>query len=128
MASVFLLAAGCSTIPVDRMDGIAPPGDAARGREVFLSRDAGHCVICHVAPGVEVAGNVGPSLAGVGSRLDAGQIRLRVVDITRAIPDATMPAFHRTENLRNVASTYRGKPVLAAQQVEDVVAFLATLK
>ena len=110
------------------MDPIAGPGDAVRGREVFVSRDAGHCVICHAAPGIEVAGNVGPSLAGVGSRLDAGQIRLRVVDITRAVPEATMPAFHRTGNLRNVAAPYRGKPVLAAQQVEDVVAWLATLK
>jgi L-cysteine S-thiosulfotransferase len=110
------------------MQPIAPVGDATRGREVFIAREAGHCVICHAAPGITVAGNVGPSLAGVGSRLDAPQIRLRVVDITRAIPDATMPAFHRTQDLRNVAAAYRGKPVLSATQVEDVVAWLATLK
>src|SRR5437762_10221415 len=58
-------------------------GDIARGREIFLARDGGHCVLCHAAPGVSVAGNVGPSLAGVGSRLTSAQIRLRIVDITR---------------------------------------------
>ena len=110
------------------MEGLAAAGDAARGREVFVSREAGHCVICHAAPGIEVAGNVGPSLAGVGSRLDTAQIRLRVADITRVVPEATMPAFHRTENLRNVAAVHQGKPVLSARQVEDVVAWLSTLK
>lgn len=119
---------GCASVTADRLDALAAAGDATRGREVFVSRDAGHCVLCHAAPGIELAGNVGPSLAGVGSRLDAGQIRLRVADITRVVPDATMPAFHRTENLRNVAAVHQGKPVLSAQQVEDVVAWLATLR
>ena len=85
-------------------------------------------MLCHAAPGIDVAGNVGPPLGGVGTRLDPAQIRLRVADITRVKPDATMPSFHRVEDLRLVAAEYRGRPVLTGQQVEDVVAWLATLK
>ncbi|HEY2630639.1 MAG TPA: sulfur oxidation c-type cytochrome SoxX [Usitatibacter sp.] len=95
---------------------LASAGDAARGREVFVSRDAGHCVLCHEAPGIDTFGNVGPSLVGVGSRLTVPQIRLRVADITKVSPNATMPTFHGIEQV---------KPVLTGQQVEDVVAWLA---
>ncbi len=103
-------------------------GDPIRGREVFISRDAGHCVLCHTAPGIAVAGNVGPPLAGVGGRLTPAQIRLRIADITRVNPDAAMPAFHRLEDLRRVAGAYAGRPALDGQQVEDLVAWLGTLK
>lgn len=106
----------------------AAAGDPGRGREVFVAREAGHCVLCHAAPGADVAGNVGPSLAGIGSRLSPAQIRLRIADITRVNPEAAMPVFHRMEGLRRVASEYRGKPALSAQQVEDLVAWLSTLK
>ena len=117
------LAAACAAGP------LPSSGDPMRGREVFVSRDAGHCVLCHAAPGIDVAaGDVGPSLAGVGSRLGIGELRIRVADITRVKPDAAMPAFHRTEDLRRVPAAYRGKTVLTDQQLEDVVAFLATLK
>jgi L-cysteine S-thiosulfotransferase len=122
-----VVASGCAT-----MDGmnerLAQVGSATNGREVFVSRAGGHCVLCHSAPGVAVAGNVGPSLSGVGSRLSESQLRLRVVDITRVNPAATMPAFHRTEGLSRVTYAAVGKPVLSGQQVEDVVAFLGTLK
>ena len=106
----------------------APTADPARGREVFVSRDAGHCVLCHEVPGVEAFGNVGPALAGVGARLTVPQLRLRVADITKVNPDAAMPTFHRVEAMTRVASQYQGKPVLTGQQVEDVVAWLATLR
>jgi sulfur-oxidizing protein SoxX len=109
-------------------DAFAPSGDPVRGREVFASREGGHCVLCHAAPGIEVAGNVGPPLAGVGSRLAASQIRLRVADISRVNPSAAMPSFHRLGNLEHVAPEYRGRPVLTGQQVEDVVAFLASMR
>jgi sulfur-oxidizing protein SoxX len=109
----------CASVPV---------GDAARGREVFVSREAGHCVLCHTAPGIDSAGNVGPPLAGVGSRLTANEIRLRVSDMSKVNPDALMPAFHRTHDLRRVASQYAGKTVLTDAQLDDVVAYLATLK
>ena len=120
--------AGCATIPSDGLAPLAAPGDAARGREVFVSRDGGHCVLCHAVPGVASAGDIGPSLGGVGGRLDAARLRLRVADITRVKPDATMPSFHRTEGLHRVASRYAGQPALSAQQVEDLVAYLGTLK
>lgn len=107
---------------------LAAPGDAQRGREAFMAREGGHCVLCHAVPGAEVAGNVGPSLAGVGSRLTPAQIRLRIADITRVYPDSVMPTFHRTEGLRRVAPQLRGKPALSGQQVEDLVAWLSTLK
>ena len=130
-AAVFLAMASCATDPRPR-DAIeapfAPTADAARGREVFASRDVGRCVLCHGAPGIALAGNVGPSLAGVASRLTVGQIRLRIADITRVNPDAVMPTFHRIEGMVRVAPEYRGMPALDAQQVEDVVAWLATLK
>ena len=122
---------GCAgkNVVGDAMENsLAGPGDPARGREVFVAREGGHCVLCHSAPGVAVAGNVGPPLAGVGSRLSAGQLRLRVVDITRVNPDSAMPAFHRTEGLERVASSHAGRPALDAQQVEDLVAWLGTLR
>jgi sulfur-oxidizing protein SoxX len=121
--------AGCVAVPpADSMAPLAASGDATRGREVFVSREGGHCVLCHVVPGVDVAGDVGPALAGVGARLDAGQLRLRVADITRVKPDAAMPSFHRTQGLKRVAPGYAGKTALTAQQVEDIVAYLGTLR
>ena len=113
------VAVGCATVAA---------GDAARGREVFVSRDQGHCVVCHAVAGIQPAGNVGPPLDGVASRLTVEQLRQCVVDITRVRPDATMPAFHRTEGLTRVAANFRGRPVLTERQVDDVVAWLATLK
>ena len=125
---MFMGIAACGTVPTDAMnEPLAASGDAARGRESFVSRDGAHCVLCHSVPGASVAGNVGPSLAGVSSRLSAAQIRLRIVDITRVNPNATMPAFHRADGER-VAPQYAGRPALTGQQVEDLVAFLETLE
>jgi sulfur-oxidizing protein SoxX len=106
----------------------AEPGDAARGRSIVVNRDQGGCTLCHEVPGETRFGNIAPPLAGVGAKLSRGQLRLRVADSTRVNPDTPMPAYYRTEGLRQVAAAYRGKPVLSAQQVEDVVAYLATLK
>ena len=106
----------------------AEPGDAARGRSVMVNRDQGGCTLCHEVPGETRFGDIAPSLAGVGAKLSIGQLRLRVADSTRVNPDTPMPAYYRTEGLRQVAAAYRGKTVLTAQQVEDVVAYLATLK
>ena len=106
----------------------AEPGDAARGRSIVVSRDQGGCTLCHEVPGEKIFGNVAPTLAGVGAKLSAGQLRLRIADSTRVTPDTPMPSYYRTEGLRQVASPYQGRTILSAQQVEDVVAFLATLK
>jgi sulfur-oxidizing protein SoxX len=107
----------------------AASGDAVRGREIVIGRDA-NCLLCHSIPepAQRFMGNVAPSLAGVGSRLTPGQLRLRVVDPTRIKPDVVMPAYHRTHGLDRVMEQYRGKPVLDAQQIEDVVAYLSTLR
>jgi sulfur-oxidizing protein SoxX len=121
-----LLASACAS--TDRMPPLAAAGDPARGREVFVSRDGGHCVLCHRAPELAPAGNLGPPLGGIGSRLDAAELRMRVADITRVYPDSVMPTFHRAEGMTRVAGAYAGKPVLTAAQVEDLVAYLGTLR
>jgi sulfur-oxidizing protein SoxX len=122
-----VLGFGCATPSLEQAP-LGPPGDAVRGREVFVAREGGHCVLCHRAPGVAVAGDVGPALDGIGARLSPGEIRYRVVDITRVNPEAVMPAFHRTEGLSRVAPAYAGRPVLDARQVEDLVAYLGSLR
>lgn len=106
----------------------AEPGDAGRGRSIAVNRDQGGCTLCHEVPGETRFGNIAPSLAGVGARFSPGQLRLRIADSSRVNPNTPMPAYYRTEGLTQVASAYRGKPVLTAQQVEDVVAWLAALK
>jgi len=108
----------------------ATPGDAARGRNVVIERDKGHCILCHAVPDPEVkfAGNVAPPLNGVARRLTAAQIRGRIADPTRHDRDTVMPAYFRTEALRRVAKPYAGKTVLSAQDVEDAVAYLSTLR
>lgn len=104
------------------------PGNAVRGEDVFVSRDQGHCVLCHKVNGLdaEFQGTVGPDLTGIGSRLGAGQIRYRIIDAQRIWPDTVMPAYYRTEGLRQVGREFEGKPALTAQQIEDLVAFLQT--
>lgn len=129
LAALLLAAVSGTAAADDAIDAaLAGPGDAVRGREVFRARDQGHCVICHAAAGIVPAGNVGPALDGIGTRLSAGQLRLRIVDITRVKPDAAMPAFFRREGLRRVAPAYADKTFLDAQQVEDLVAFLGSLR
>ncbi|MFI4925197.1 MAG: sulfur oxidation c-type cytochrome SoxX [Vicinamibacteria bacterium] len=106
------------------------PGVAARGRAIVADRQVGMCLLCHRGPIPEERsqGTIGPDLAGVGARLGAGQLRLRIVDMRRVNPASTMPAYHRIEGLERVAPAWTGKPILDAQQVEDVVAYLGTLR
>ena len=104
-------------------------GDAARGRDALMGRD-GNCLLCHAVPetGARFMGNLGPPLSGVGARLSAAQLRLRVVDQSRLNRDTVMPSYYRVSGLTRVAEAYRGKPILTAQQIEDVVAYLQTLR
>jgi len=103
-------------------------GDPARGRAIAAGRE-GNCLACHrlPIPEEEFHGDVGPDLGDVGDRLSAGQLRLRLVDPKRVKEDTVMPAFHVVDRLERVAHRYRGRPILGAQQVEDVVAYLKTL-
>lgn len=109
------------------------PGDAMRGRAVVASRQQGLCLLCHSAPLPEVReqGNLASNLQGAGSRWTAAQLRLRVADARRLDPQGLMPSLHRVPDddpQQRVGAAWRGKPVLDAQQVEDVVAWLQTLK
>ncbi|QQP90562.1 sulfur oxidation c-type cytochrome SoxX [Skermanella sp. TT6] len=105
-------------------------GDPARGREIVTSRQTGLCLLCHSGPFPEerFPGDLAPSLAGVGARLSEGRIRLRIVDPGSLDPDTIMPSYYRADGLDRVAEAWRGRPILSAGQIEDVVAFLATLK
>jgi sulfur-oxidizing protein SoxX len=105
-------------------------GDAARGRAIVMNRQVGLCLLCHSGPFPEerFQGNLAPDLKGTGARWSEGQLRLRMVDASRINRESIMPAYYRVEGLQRVASAFRGKPVLTAEQIEDVVAFLATLR
>jgi L-cysteine S-thiosulfotransferase len=107
----------------------ATPGDAARGRAIVVNRRVGLCLLCHSGPFPEerLQGNLAPDLAGTGSRWSAAQLRLRLVDASRLNPETIMPPYYRIDGLDRVAPAFRDKPIFSAQQIEDVVAFLATL-
>lgn len=106
------------------------PGDAARGKAIVSSRQTGLCLLCHSAPLPEekFQGTIGPDLKGAGSRNTEGQLRLRIVDPRRFKADTIMPAYYRLDGLDNVAPAFRGRTVLTAEEIEDVVAFLMTLR
>ena len=106
------------------------PRDPERGRRIVLDREGGDCIICHAMPlpQRQFHGTIGPPLDGVGSRYSAGELRLRLVDPKVFNPDTVMPAYYKVEGLHRVHERYRGKPILTAQQVEDVVAYLLTLQ
>jgi L-cysteine S-thiosulfotransferase len=106
------------------------PGDAGRGRAIVLDRRLGLCLLCHSGPFPEekFQGNVAPDLSGAGSRWSAGQLRLRLVDASRLNPDTIMPPYYRVNGLTRVGAAWRGKPILTAEEIENVVAFLSTLR
>lgn len=115
-------------------DGIPTPlsraaGNPARGQAIVVGRQS-NCLLCHAVPGSggHIAGNIGPSLAGVGGRLTEAQIRMRIVDPLTLNRDSIMPSYYRLEGHNRVAAEYRGRPVLDAQQIEDVVAYLRELQ
>jgi sulfur-oxidizing protein SoxX len=109
------------------------PGDAARGAVLIQQRQKSLCVLCHSGPFPDphLQGNLAPALTGIGGRLSAGQIRLRVVDMKRLNPNSIMPTYYAavagSSNTR-VAASWRDKPVLTAEEIEDLVAYLQTLR
>lgn len=107
----------------------ATPGDPARGLAVIEDRKKGNCIGCHQIPhDTPFQGTTGPSLSGVGERLSPAQLRLRLVDSKRINPFSMMPAYFRTAGLYRVAPKFADKTILSAQEIEDVVAYLASLK
>lgn len=130
LAAIAALMAGegaAQSLPAS-LTGVA--GDAVRGRAIVANRTVGLCLLCHTAPIAEerFQGNLAPDLAGTGARWSEGELRLRLMDASRLNPDTIMPPYYRTENLRRVARSAAGKPILTAEQIEDVVAYLVTLK
>jgi sulfur-oxidizing protein SoxX len=145
LAVAAALLTGGSTDPAFAEDGLRPyaivgdaipasltatAGDPARGRAIAVNRQVGLCLLCHSGPFSEekLQGTLAPSIAGAGSRWSTGQLRLRIVDASRLNPDTIMPPYYRIEGLTRVAPGFAGKPILTAEQIEDVVAFLATLR
>ncbi len=106
------------------------PGDPANGRKVAISTKLGNCLACHVLPIPEQPfhGDVGPDLSEAGGNLSEGEIRLRIVNSKVLNPDTIMPAFYRNDGFERVMKKFQGKTMLSAQQVEDVVAYVMTLK
>jgi sulfur-oxidizing protein SoxX len=105
-------------------------GDAERGRAIVVNRQAGLCLLCHSGPYPEerFQGTLAPDLNGTGSRWSVGELRLRMVDASRFNAETIMPSYYRIEGLARVATAFKGKPLLTAEQIEDVVAHLATLR
>jgi L-cysteine S-thiosulfotransferase len=104
-------------------------GDPVRGRTIVTNRQS-TCLLCHTGPFPEekFQGNLSPDLRGTGKRWSEGQLRLRVVDARKLNPATIMPPFHAIDGLNRVGAAWRGKPILSAEQIEDVVAYLATLR
>jgi len=132
--AVFLLALCAYTATADRIDAtsqplVSEPGRVAPGREIFVDRAAGQCVLCHRVADLDAPfqGDLGPDLSTIGERLSAAQIRYRIVDVSRLNPATIMPPYYRTESLNQVAQTYRGKTVLTGEQIEHLVAYLSSL-
>jgi sulfur-oxidizing protein SoxX len=106
-------------------------GDPARGVKIVADAGRGNCLACHQLPidGVEAYGTIAPPLAGIGQRMSEAQLRLRVVDSRNLNPMSIMPGFYRDPKLINrPAKAYAGRTFLQAQEVEDVIAYLVTLK
>jgi sulfur-oxidizing protein SoxX len=136
MALVLPAAAGAQGLRAYAVSGDAiaesltgAPGDVARGRALVLDR-ATTCILCHNGsfPELKFQGDLAPSLAGAGGRWSEGQLRLRLVDASRLNPGTIMPSYYRLDGLVRVGAAWRDKPMLSAEQIEDIVAYLATLR
>ena len=144
-ATLVLALSACTTTPSGPASSVAQPseladgysqplegrvGDAVRGRAIVVDRTRGLCLLCHSGPFPDAPqqGSLAPSLAGAGDRLSRAQLRQRMADSRSINPESIMPSFHRSDHLQQVADSLKGKPILDAQEVEDVVEFLATLR
>jgi sulfur-oxidizing protein SoxX len=131
---VALLLAGCAScsFALDRLPNSlnGEKGDPARGRAIVVNRQVGLCLLCHSGPFPEEPsqGDLAPDLRGVGARWSQAQLRLRLVDPMRLNPATIMPAYGKSAQLWRVAPAFRGRALLTPQQIDDVVAFLATLR
>jgi L-cysteine S-thiosulfotransferase len=112
-------------------------GDVERGKRIVADRRVGLCLLCHQGPDElkmldsmkdQPQGNISTNLTGAGSRWTAAQLRMRIVDSKRVNPDSVMPSYFKTDGLTRVGEPWKGQTIFTAQQVEDVVAYLVSLK
>lgn len=105
-------------------------GEITRGKQVFSERGQGHCVLCHKVAVLDVPfqGNIGPDLSQIGRHLSEGQLRLRIADASRIYPGTVMPSYYRSGGFNQIEEAYEGQSILTAGQIEDLVAYLASLK
>lgn len=107
------------------------PGNPDAGRHTVINRKLGNCLACHVISEVSEQpfhGEVGPPLDGVADRWSEAELRLILVDSKKVFDGTIMPTFHRTDGLNRVSEKFEGKTILSAAEVEDVLAYLMTLK
>ncbi|ADH89279.1 putative cytochrome c, putative SoxX protein [Ancylobacter novellus DSM 506] len=106
------------------------PGDAADGARLVADRQKSLCVLCHSGPfpNPHLQGNLAPDLKGIGARLSEDEIRLRVTDMKRLNPDSLMPTYVASQGSERVGTAWRGRPILAEQEIEHIVVYLASLK
>jgi len=106
------------------------PGDSAKGRVIVASRQTGLCLLCHSGPFPEerFQGNLAPDIGASAGRLSEAQLRARIVDASRFNPGTIMPSYYRSAELNRVAPKFEGRPILSGQEIEDVVAFLVSLR
>jgi len=129
VAAALLLSAGMAAADEIAEPLINRPGDPVRGRAIVADQYKGLCILCHSGPFPEhpYMGTLAPPLDGVGSRLSIAELRARIVDSRKSNPETIMPPYHATDGLRRVGPDWKDRTILSAQEVEDVVAFLATL-
>jgi sulfur-oxidizing protein SoxX len=115
-----------NTIPVSLT---GKPGDPVNGKKLAINRKKGNCLACHVMPipKEQFHGEVGPDISDVGSHFTEAQLRLRLVDAKALNPDTIMPAFLKA-GTHDVLKKFDGKTILGPQDIEDIIAYLMTLK
>ena len=121
--------AGCCALPALAQERLpatpwAATASVERGRALLANRQDSGCILCHTVPGMAAGGDIGPPLAGLAGRADAGQIRQRIADARSLNPATVMPAYYSTQGLQRVAGAYAGQTVLSGQGLEDIVAYL----
>jgi len=118
---------GGTNIPVSLT---GKPGDPVNGKKIAINRKKGNCLACHNLPIADQPfhGNAGPELHGIGSRYTAAEFRLRLVNPKVINPNTFMPAFYRDYDFERVLKKFQGKTILSAQEVEDVIAYLVSIK
>ncbi len=111
------------------LTGVA--GDAASGRKLFMNRKKGNCLACHVNSDMAEQtfhGEVGPELDGVADRWNTAELRGILVNSKNMFEGTIMPAFYRDSGYNRILKKFDGKTILSAQEVEDLLAYVMTLK